>query len=319
VVKFEEFLQKRTSPRNLTHDVKSVSQIYSSREGKTIDTLDNKFSVFITHGSSLSKTVSKFFTNDKVIGKIPLVTTEKWMSTIAWFKKPNAFPDMPISLVVSSAYSVVFSDDKFWSSFITKLNKLEKRGDLNEEDFMLVRWDSGLVELAHNASIKSGENYTDEDIYDIVKGIKDKITGSHNQEIKNIKSEHEDKLGQIKGNHEKVVEVIGSELDTTKGNLETANATLSSLGGKIDRVSGVFSYIISWSFNIVFILAVLYGLYLSSTQSQVVGVIGVSSLGILLILTFFNLYIGTEIKKTSQKLRLYVYNGTRKSLNKLIE
>lgn len=308
VVKFEEKLRKRSHPhRNLTHDVKSVSQIYSSRKGKTIDTLDNEFSVFITHGTTLPKTVMKFFKDDKVVGKIPLVSNEKWMATIAWFKKPNAFPDMPINLVVSSAYNVVYSDDKFWNSFISKLNNLEKRGEISEDDFMLVRWDSGLVELAHDTSIKSGENFTDEDVFDIVQGIKDKIVGSHKKEITSIK-----------GNHESKLEIINEELETTKGNLKTATRSLTKIEGLIENFSKRFSYIISWLFNIIIVCFILYGLYLSSTENQVAGIIGGVSVFLLLILTFFNLYIGTEIKKTSEKVRLYIYIKTNKSLNKFI-
>ena len=309
VVKFEEKLRKRSHPhRNLTHDVKSVSQIYSSRKGKTIDTLDNEFSVFITHGTTLPKTVMKFFKDDKVVGKIPLVSNEKWMATIAWFKKPNAFPDMPINLVVSSAYNVVYSDDKFWNSFISKLNNLEKRGEISEDDFMLVRWDSGLVELAHDTSIKSGENFTDEDVFDIVQGIKDKIVGSHKKEITSIK-----------GNHESKLEIINEELETTKGNLKTATRSLTKIEGLIENFSKRFSYIISWLFNIIIVCFILYGLYLSSTENQVAGIIGGVSVFLLLILTFFNLYIGTEIKKTSEKVRLYIYIKTNKSLNKFFK
>jgi hypothetical protein len=319
VVKFEELLRKRSNPhRNLTHDVKSVSQLYSSREGKTINTLDNKFSVFITHGTTLSKTVTKFFKEDKVVGKIPLVSTEKWISTIAWFKKPNAFPNMPISLIVSNAYNVIFSDDKFWDSFINKLNSLEKRGKINEDDFMLVRWDSGLVELAHNASIKSGENFTDEDVFDIVQGIKDKITGTHKVEISSIQNEHEEKLGQVKNNHEKVINVISGELESTKEDLENATNTLTNVENLIHKFSQTLSYIVSWLFNGVFIMFILYGLYLTTVENQIIGIIGMTSIGVLLILTFFNLYIGTEIKKSSLKVRLYVYNKTNNSLNKLI-
>ncbi|MGK0326476.1 MAG: hypothetical protein ACJA1D_001829 [Polaribacter sp.] len=308
VVKFEEKLRKRSHRhRNLTHDVKSVSQIYSSRKGKTIDTLDNEFSVFITHGTTLPKTVIKFFKDDKVVGKIPLVSNEKWMATIAWFKKPNAFPDMPINLVVSSAYNVVYSDDKFWNSFISKLNNLEKRGKISEDDFMLVRWDSGLVELAHNTSIKSGENFTDEDVFDIVQGIKDKIVGSHKKEIISIK-----------GNHDSKLEIINEELETTKGNLKTVTKSLTKIEGLIESFSKSFSYIISWLFNIIIVCFILYGLYLSSTKNQIAGIIGGISIFLLLILTFFNLYIGTEIKKTSEKVRLYIYNKTNESINKFI-
>ena len=320
VSKFEEFLRKRSGPRDLVHDIKCVSMIYSSREGKRIETLDGNFSVLITHESTFPKTVEKFFQgeNDKVVGKIPIVSTEKWISTITWLKKPNAFPKMPIRLMVSSAYNIVFLDDKFWSSFITKLNKLKKRGDINEDDFNLVRWDSGLIELAHNSSITSGENYTDEDIFDVVNGIKSKITDKYDQEIDNLRNEHAEKIEQVKSNHEKDINTVSQDLKDVKENLTQVVSIVDRTKNKIHKIALFSSNLLSIIFCTLISAMVIWGLIISYSKYSLATLIGGICIGVLGILTFFNLFIGTEIKKTTLKIRVAMYKKIYKSLSSFL-
>lgn len=297
VLKFEEYFQKRAGNRNLVHDVKCVSRTYSSREGERIDSLDQKFTVFITHEGSFPKVVKRFFKREKddIVGKIPLVTTEKWLCTITWFKKPNAFPNMPRSLMVSNAYSIIYSDDKFWSSFLTKLNQLKKRGDINEDDFKIVRWDSSLLELAHDASVTAGENFTDEDIFDIVSNIKERILGNHEDEIAELRTTHEDK-----------VRLLSDKLSNQEIQLNTAEQSIQRTRRKIHFLSLYSANTISFIADLFISGVILWGIYLSATKNHIMTLGGTISIVTLHLLTFSNLYIGIEIRRAVVTFRDFI-------------
>ncbi len=294
VEKFEEYLERRSGFRDLVHDVKCVSRTYSSREGVRVDSLDQPFIVFITHESTFPKVVRRFFKRQKdtIVGKIPIVTTEKWLCTITWFKKPNAFPNMPRSLMVSNAYSIVYSDDKFWSSFLTKLNQIKKRGDITEDDFKLVRWDTSLLELAHNLSVTAGENFSDEDIFDIVDNIKKKIIGGHESHIEELKGHHEDEVNQL-----------STKLSSQSSQLSKAEQTIASTIDKIEIFSLFTANVISVIIDITFSVAIIWGIFLSVTQSPVYSIGSLICILLLHAVTFSNLYIGTEIRKMSLAFR----------------
>lgn len=167
----EEHLRSSGLNNNLKHDVTCISRIHNIREGKQVKSFDQKFSIFVTLNLKLEKSSYQYFSSE-CNKSIPIVSSEKWLATVLWLKKPNLFADFTANLLLSHAYSTIYCDDKFWNSFITKLSDLKKRGEISENDFTLVRWDKHLIEKVHDISIETGEDFRNEDIFDVIEDIK---------------------------------------------------------------------------------------------------------------------------------------------------
>ncbi|MBO2668108.1 hypothetical protein [Shewanella algae] len=175
--------------KNLEHDTVCISRIYNMREGKLVSDLDKSFSVFVTPNTGLVTTANKFFEEEIPKKTIPLIVSEQWMTTMFWLKKPELFGNLPMEQIISSAYGLLYTDDKFWKSFITKLELLEKRKQITEEDLIQVRWDSDLLRMVHDVSVEVGENFTDEDVFEIVEAIKKKHIEQKESEISKLQED----------------------------------------------------------------------------------------------------------------------------------
>lgn len=203
-----------------------------------------------------------------------------------WLKKPNVFSQLPLNLLISNAYSTIYSDDNFWNSFVTRLNALKKRGEVSENDFKLVRWDRSLIEKVHETSIETGEDFENEDIFDIVESIKKEHFQVKDDEINNLKRASEESLERLSKEKQEV------ELVNFKKN------------EKIESLSNILATIAASSISVLLILAVIYALFLTIPKNPFVengevnlgSWIAIITIGALMLLTLGNLIFGSTIK-----------------------
>lgn len=153
--------------------------------------------IFVTPNTGLVNHANEYFKNEIPTKKyIPLVVSEQWMTAVFWLKCPEIFNTLPMDQIIASAYGLLYTDDRFWNSFIDKLQVLESKGQITEDDLIVVRWDSDLLGLIHDVSVDVGEDFTEKDVFDIVEKIKNKHTQEKDAEITQIKNE---KDSEIKG------------------------------------------------------------------------------------------------------------------------
>ena len=197
--------------KNLEHDTVCISRIYNMREGKLISDLDQSFSVFVTPNTGLVTTANKFFEEEIPKKTIPLIVSEQWMTAMFWLKKPELFGNLPMEQIISSAYGLLYTDDKFWKSFIAKLEQLEKSKKITEDDLIQVRWDSDLLGMVHDVSVDVGENFSDEDVFDIVEAIKKKHIEEKELEISKLQNDIDGKASKLEATklrHGKIANVV---------------------------------------------------------------------------------------------------------------
>lgn len=203
------------SNKNLEHDTVCISRIFNLREGEHIRDLNQSFSIFVTPNTGLVKLANKHFKDEVPRQTIPLVVSEQWMTAMFWLKSPDMFGTLPMDQVVASAYGLLYTDDKFWTSFIQKLELLEKKGKISEDDLIQVRWDSDLLNIVHDVSVDVGEDFSEEDVFDIVESIKRKHIEDKELEIAKLQTESSEKISQL----ETVVEEKDNALASTNGRL----------------------------------------------------------------------------------------------------
>ena len=216
------------SNKNLEHDTVCISRIFNLREGEHIRDLNQSFSIFVTPNTGLVKLANKHFKDEVPRQTIPLVVSEQWMTAMFWLKSPDMFGTLPMDQVVASAYGLLYTDDKFWTSFIQKLELLEKKGKISENDLIQVRWDSDLLNIVHDVSVDVGEDFSEEDVFDIVESIKRKHIEDKELEIAKLQTESSEKIFQL----ETVVEEKDNALASTNGRLnkiaDFSSTTLAS-------------------------------------------------------------------------------------------
>lgn len=232
--------------KDFRHDITCISRIHNSREGKQIKSFDEKFSIFVTLNPTLEKSVSNYFSTECNSKSMPIVSSEKWLATVLWLKKPNLFTDFPSNLLLSHAYSTIYADDKFWNSFITRLSDLKKRGEISENDFTLVRWDKSLIERIHDISIETGEDFKNDDIFDIVENIKNEHTEEKDKQLLELEAAKNKELME----------------ETKKRKLaEKDNCNYKK---QVRKFSKILSHIISFFISLFVVYYLITALYIST-------------------------------------------------------
>jgi len=185
------------SSKNLDHDTICIARIYNLREDKPIENLNQKVTVFVTPNTGLVRHANNFFEPQIPKQSIPLVVSEQWMTAMFWLKNPDVFSSLPMDQLIASAYGLLYTDDRFWKSFIRKLEHLEKRREITEEDLTYVRWDSDLLNMVHDISVDVGEDFSDEDVFGVIERIKSKHIAEQEETIAQITNETSEKISQL--------------------------------------------------------------------------------------------------------------------------
>ncbi|QRT33349.1 hypothetical protein I6K67_19635 [Escherichia coli] len=251
----EEALQSAISQRfspnkNYEHDTICISRIHNLREGQIISNLNQNFSVFVTHNIPLQKLAYDFFKGEIGRDSIPLVVSEQWMTAMFWLKRPDIYGNLPQEQLLSTAYSLLYTDDKFWSAFLVRFEGLQKRGSISEDDFLRIRWDSDLLRVVHRVSVDVGEDFSEEDIFDVVATINKKYTEKHDAEIEVLHAKHQKNLKLIKHEADERVRLA------IEGEAE-AQTQLNQLEQRVKKISIVISKFAAWGISTLLVMALI--------------------------------------------------------------
>lgn len=248
----QDTISKRFSPnKNYDHDTICISRIHNLREGRIINNLNQNFCVFVTHNIPLQKLAYDFFKEEIGRDSIPLVVSEQWMTAMFWLKRPDIYGNLPKEQLLSTAYSLLYTDDKFWNAFLVRFEGLQKRGGISEDDFLRIRWDSDLLRVVHRVSVDVGEDFSEEDIFDVVATINKKHSEKHDTEMEVLRTEHHENIKIIKNEAEQQVRLAA------EGKAD-AQIKLDLLEQRVKKISTVLSKIVAWGITTLFVMALTF-------------------------------------------------------------
>lgn len=242
--------------KNLEHDTICISRVHNLREGRFIKDIGDSYSVFVTGNSGLAKFANGYFSKVDYRSSIPVVVSEQWMTIMFWIKRPDIAGRLPTDQIVATAYSLLYTDDKFWDSFILRMESIQKRGLLSEEDFVVVRWDSDLLRLVHDISVDVGEDFSEEDVFEVVEAIKAKNEEESKVLIGNMQTAAELKLQHQREQSQTVIDAARSE-----------NKALSDRYAALERNVSRFAGSISNSISVIFCLFVACCFIIATLQA----------------------------------------------------
>lgn len=226
--------------KDLAHDTVCISRVHNMRESRHIKDLTEQFSVFVTVNTGLAKYANGFFQKNNYRPAIPVVVSEQWMTIMFWLKKPDLASKLATDQIVATAYSLLYTDDRFWEAFLDRFEKVKRRGAITEDDFVLVRWDSDLLKIVQDTSVEVGEDFTEEDIFDIVENVKRKHFESSQKAINDLAATKDMELNDYKNESKLKL----NDLMLQRQSLEDKHQNLIR---KIDK----FASVASWSLTIV--------------------------------------------------------------------
>ena len=120
---FEEF--RASTDR----DVGCVSSINRFRKGKEVYTSSKEIHIFLTKNPTLNRVANNFFLNEKLSSQnsVPPLMSESIIASLLFANNSVDFESLGPKLVLSHAYSVIFTDDKFMEKYSERLDSLLKR------------------------------------------------------------------------------------------------------------------------------------------------------------------------------------------------
>ncbi|WP_417665572.1 hypothetical protein [Pseudidiomarina sp.] len=198
------------SRNGIEHDVICISRVHNSRKGEVTKSLSDTFSVFVTPNTSLIKYANNYLSPDVGTG-IPVVISETWLTTIFWLKHQDAYRDLPTQSLVSHAYATLNKADSVWDSFLSRFRRLSAEGVIDDETVDTVRYHKNLLKEVNDYSVEIGDEFTDENVLEIVKRVNDKNDQDKKdavkQAVKEVVDQHEISKAELKHFSSKVSRV----------------------------------------------------------------------------------------------------------------
>jgi len=162
--------------RARVRDVDSLSAIYRLRKGESYFYIEDCAAMFVTTNTSLVKASAKFFNSYQPPASAPISISDHHLTNILWLKKPMTVPDLPKKRIIADSYAAAEPSTELWPKFLAEVEKLEVRGEITAEEYLLLRSSLEVRALLMDATLG------DPDV--IVEGTVPQILEAYNASIK---------------------------------------------------------------------------------------------------------------------------------------
>jgi len=301
----EAFLIRKGFENNLHHDITCVSRVFNLRKGKKISSLNDTFSLFVTLNLNFERYTNSHLINELPRSSIPVVITERLLSTILWLKNPKLFDNLPAKNLLADAYASIYADDRFWSTFITRLELLRKQGDVSENDFMLVRWDKSLMDKVNETSLDTGTEFDDDDVFEIVDSIKLEHTKESTKTI-----------SELNESNTRALLLKDIEIESKADELIRKDRALTTIEIKVASFSSTLSHVATATLSTIIFLLLVYAIAAALPPSILTlgqyytlpGWLNNFSAFLLLSITILSLVYGLTLIKAYKSIHSFLFN-----------
>jgi hypothetical protein len=128
-----------THERARERDVDSLSAIYRLRTGESYFYIEDCAGMFVTTNTSLVKVSAEFFNSYQPPASAPICISDHHLTNILWLKKPMTVPDLPKKRIIADSYAAAEPSAELWRKFLAEVEKLEVRGEVTVEQYLLLR------------------------------------------------------------------------------------------------------------------------------------------------------------------------------------
>ena len=185
----------------IERDIRSISSIYQLRRDNKPFNLRRAKHIFITSNIGLAYAVTKFhkeeYSNDQF--SIPPCVTDTFLGTVTWLNDPEKVEKITPMSILSLSIGAAMPSRDFIEKWQQEIRKLYEKGNITEDDYILLR-DSQLArELLDEKTLGDPELITSKTAMEILEEIKHEAMRKYKEE----KERHEKTMEELKSLKEK--------------------------------------------------------------------------------------------------------------------
>ena len=172
--------------RTIENDVDTISAISRLRKKHNSYSLDNCKAIFVTTNYLLVNIVYNLYYQERFSkGEINFLISDIDLTALLWLKSFDKKTDLPCIKLLENAYAACNPSVELVNTFISKVTKLEKEGEISEDEALIMRAqhviDEDVVDLTENNYSK----VTDELVIEVKNRILNKLATEKKIEIDN--------------------------------------------------------------------------------------------------------------------------------------
>lgn len=155
----------------LFHDLDSLTAVHRLRRGRVHLHIEACDAVFVTTNHSLIRASTTFFREeyeDHEEGMVPHCLLDHVFTALVWLKKPLDAPDLPRKRILADCYAAMNPSDMLWRKYLDEIDRLEKQGNITEEDYFLLRFSTAARSSLMDATLGDTEALTEGTVADIL-------------------------------------------------------------------------------------------------------------------------------------------------------
>jgi hypothetical protein len=119
---------------------------------------------------------------------VPYCVLDDVFTTIVWLKNPQNAPDLPRKRIIADCYAALNPPDPLWRQYSDEIDRLQARGDVTDDDYILLRYDVSSHNALMDITLGDGDVFTEGTVADVLERAR-----------ANVRREAEGKLGSEVG------------------------------------------------------------------------------------------------------------------------
>jgi|GEM_PF-2186830 len=252
----------------IERDIKSISLIYRLRGRALFNNLKDAKYIFVTCNVGLNYSVYRFH-NEEYAGKgfsIPPCVMDTFIGTLIWLNRPIESKSDLILPVISYNLAILQPSKDFLESWMFEINKLKEKGEITDEQYILLRDHQLARELLEEKTLGDPEQITVKSPVEILTEMEKRIRFEGEKELNKERRAHEETKREL--------ESLRHENENFKKKIEQiSNSAAIIVTLACTVLVSILIVLLSWNKNI-------YCKIIGAAISSILGLIGVTVKGI---------------------------------------
>jgi hypothetical protein len=300
------------NPRALQYDINSVRSIYTLRQGKAPQRLEDAAAVLVTSNTALAKAAFAYGREHESTREVSAVITDFSLANVAWLKAPLKAPDLPEIELMAACQAALEPPPALWTRYVQEVDKLKAMGDISADDHQWLRYAAHARTTLMNLTGGSEGAFSGKTVNEIIGGVKAEIRAELAAEVGQALTAEQQKHQEAQSQWEAERQALRRRLEEE----QTATAEATERAGRLaraqlhtrDRVEAIASNVARWCRRGAMLLlgtavaaAIVFGAFQPTLLSRVAWMAGPIVL-VGAILAFLDNVHGLSVRELSERI-----------------
>ncbi len=224
----------------LYKDVDSIAAIMRLRRGREFSSYEICHAVFVTTNSAIVRVSRKHFNGESNPGAVPPCITDHALTTLLWLKKPLSAPDLPRRRLIADYFAALQPNERFWRRYLSEIDKLEKTGQLSQEDYFALRHSLGAKKALMDFTRGEEKVFTQGTVTEILEFVRAEMREGLESELadeRDLRARAEELTAAVEAREQRTLTAIESRANR----IAAVTVTVVKYGVLVLLVAGVVS------------------------------------------------------------------------------